>query len=383
MGFTRSDFTPTTGLKDTSAFPTNPPDEAAARKQVQDVLDQLKDSINTLEEELEAKEAAEKIGITYGGIASTLQAFVSAVEQSGTGTTPGNDVITNNMMKEDVKIGSLASLVSEITGDARNSITAAINFVIGWIGNISTLSTTAKTNIVVAINEVISKTIGLLTAKGDMLYRGDTDIVKLPIGIDGKILQVVDGIPSWQTLHNIQKFTSSGTFTAPKAGVYKITVVGGGASSGRTGLSGSGWFYIAGAGGPGGTAVKYVTLTKGQVVPVTVGAGGAIPGPSTSIYGNTGTQGGTSSFGSMVSATGGNGSSPSNTSSGNGASGDGVNGDYNIRMQSSATIGSTNSSAAPQQPSFLGLNYGYGGYGVSGAENFANAGGAGVVIVEW
>lgn len=122
-------------------------------------------------------------------------------------------------------------------------------------------------------------------------------------------------------LKNFVVFSTAGvsTWTVPdelKSGrKAKVTVIGAGGSGGR---SSSG-----GGGGGGGKAVKLVDLTGIESVPITVGAGGAKPAAgSTSIPGNSG---GSSSFGTFCSATGGSGGG--NVSGG--SSGIGVNGDIN------------------------------------------------------
>ena len=95
---------------------------------------------------------------------------------------------------------------------------------------------------------------------------------------------------------NQQIFTSSGTFTVP-AGVTKVEVFvwGGGGGGGVGGYSS--------VGSGGGFCQAFVTeLTPGTGITVTVGSGGAgAQAP------NAGSTGGTSSFGTFVSATGGSG----------------------------------------------------------------------------
>jgi hypothetical protein len=84
-----------------------------------------------------------------------------------------------------------------------------------------------------------------------------------------------------------QVFTASGTFTAPKAGVYFIEVIGGGGGGAHGGGPASG--------GTGGARLRrQVTLAAGQQVAVTVGNGGAPNADGTA-----------SSFGPYVSAPGG------------------------------------------------------------------------------
>jgi hypothetical protein len=94
------------------------------------------------------------------------------------------------------------------------------------------------------------------------------------------------------------KYTTNGTFTVPEGVTQiKVTVVGGGG-----GYVMSPDFKYGSKGGDGGIAVKYVTgLTENQVITVTVGTKGST---LNAFYGSAGT-GGTSSFGSYCTATGG------------------------------------------------------------------------------
>jgi hypothetical protein len=113
--------------------------------------------------------------------------------------------------------------------------------------------------------------------------------------LDGKHLSEIGG----GMKHQI--FTSSGTFTVP-SGVTSVLVTliggGGGGSKGRgTDAPGSG-------GGSGGVYYRTpVTVTSGSSISVTIGAGGA--GGAGTTY--NGSAGGTSSFGTYLSATGGAG----------------------------------------------------------------------------
>ena len=122
--------------------------------------------------------------------------------------------------------------------------------------------------------------------QGSLLYRGASSWSALAPGTSGQLLQTGGSAanPSWTTqqerLPIMQVIVSSGTFTVP-AGVdkIKVTVVGGGGNGASAG----------GGGGGGGTCIIYATgLTAGGTVAVTVGAAG-----------------GTSSFGTYCTATGG------------------------------------------------------------------------------
>lgn len=97
-----------------------------------------------------------------------------------------------------------------------------------------------------------------------------------------------------------------------------VKVIGGGGSGGRA--------AGGGGGGGGGIAEKLIDLTEVESVTLTVGNGGIAPAAGTSNIG--GTNGGTTSFGSILSATGGTGGA---TPSG-GACGVGIGGDFNTSL---------------------------------------------------
>lgn len=134
-----------------------------------------------------------------------------------------------------------------------------------------------------------------------------------------KALHVSDsGILDFSTSgpKSIQTFNSSGTWNKP-SGISKVLVqlVGGGGAASSYGESG----------GAGGFAEKLIDVTSISSVTVTVGLGSTA---YTSYSGAAG-QGGTSSFGSYLSATGGRGANTSFQHCG-GLPGVGSGGDLNI-----------------------------------------------------
>ncbi len=205
--------------------------------------------------------------------------------------------------------------------------------------------------------------------------------------IDFKLAQLRPGFGS-----GVQTFGQSGTFAVPN-GVTQVEVeVWGGGSGSFASVSG----IPSGGGGGGGYGRKRVTgLTAGTQIGVTVGAGGA-GGTS----GSNPTPGGSSSFGSFVTATGGglnplaSLASPQNGAPGGGGSG----GDFNAGGSSGqAGIsnvgglggaapmgGAQNSGTSGNQGVFPGG--GASGAGTGSAGNQAYPGGpgaAGFVIVRW
>jgi len=101
----------------------------------------------------------------------------------------------------------------------------------------------------------------------------------------------------WHQALRYTDFTASGSFVVPD-GCTKVYVelVGGGAGGRYFGSA-----QVNYGAGAGGFAAGWFTVTPGDIIPVTIGAGGTgeVSG------GAPATNGGTSSFGSLVSATGG------------------------------------------------------------------------------
>lgn len=201
-------------------------------------------------------------------------------------------------------------------------------------------------------------------------------------------------------------FTSSGTYTKnPYADLIEVELVGGGGGAGGAASSASGATAAAAGAGAGGYSRKTIQNTSvGDTETVTIGAGGN----GGAAGNNNGTDGGTTSFGSHLQATGGAGSAGSASTSGSGGNsgangGVGSGGDVNVAGASGGGVrivaGGTNTWTGYGGNSFFGgggrqtsgsageagQSYGAGGGGgnsnASGSAVAGGAGKAGIVIV--
>lgn len=201
----------------------------------------------------------------------------------------------------------------------------------------------------------------------------------------------------------VKVFASSGVFSVPanktKVMAYVIGA-GGGGSGGQGSVNTLNGGYGGGGGGGGGLARKLITgLSPDSTINVTVGPGGV--GANFAASGNsTGSAGGTSSFGSFVSASGGGGSS----NFVGGVGGRGIGGDINnsLGYGGHSTVrggnpyiwwgghggGGTSVSGGGfnPEPGTNGDSPGRGGSGASNVNNVGAKGGDGangLVVVYW
>jgi len=234
--------------------------------------------------------------------------------------------------------------------------------------------------------------------------------VGLPVGTGANVLLQLNGsgqIPAVDAglTHGHAILTSSGTHTIASTSEKVIVIGGGGAGGGSDGGS----LHEAGGGGSGGVSLKWLTsLTVGNTISVTVGAGGA--GASA----NQGGIGGSSSISSgsqsitTVTANGGMGGGVPGGGSGNQSGGGGASAGSGGDLNWGGTQGangpqaSGNGSAGHGAPGPLGgggnMGNGRGATGGNGSAPGAGGGGggdsgsvastggngaAGIVIFEW
>lgn len=219
-----------------------------------------------------------------------------------------------------------------------------------------------------------------LTSNNVLLGNGTSAVQTVAPGATGNVLQsngttwVSAASSGSYTNGTTLLYTSPATFTVP-TGVTAVSVMcigggGGGSSPGGTGgVGGTGWAYVSG-------------LTPGGTVSVTVGAGG------TGFVNSPGSPGGTSSFGSYLSATGGNPNNSGGSSSASVPSGIvlGINSNSMIPPWAIGT-GTSRPAPGPQGSTTWTAAGGYrpgAGGGPTSVNNWNGAGGtSGVVMIQY
>ena len=101
----------------------------------------------------------------------------------------------------------------------------------------------------------------------------------------------IDDTISVGTFNKMFFSQTSGSYIAPRTGVYRITLKSGGGGGGGQGAN---IYSCGGGGGEGGTLIFYTQLIKDQAYPFVIGAGG-----SAGADGTTGNAGGATSFNSV------------------------------------------------------------------------------------
>lgn len=192
-------------------------------------------------------------------------------------------------------------------------------------------------------------------------------------------VSVTTGVRYQKTLIT-EVITETTNWTAPNivGGAVDVRLFGGGGSSGDANLTYS-YQNFAGGGGGGYMAHDTVTVRTGQIVPITIGAGGARRTTGLSGYGGTG---GITSFGDYLSASGGGGGQCQSSygTGGNGGTGGGASAD----VSQAAVVGKGGDGdygggggGANAQPGGAGGSYGGGGGGGGSYSDYYSAGGNG------
>jgi len=131
MAFVRMTYTPATGLKDTTAFPTTPASEDAARKQIQDMLDQVTVKVNALmtalEDDTSGSSGAENVGskaiagveVSAGVSAVTVHDQIVAVKAIADSASAG--VLTAGSISDSNMFGSAVVPLSAMAANSVDS----------------------------------------------------------------------------------------------------------------------------------------------------------------------------------------------------------------------------------------------------------------------
>lgn len=169
-------------------------------------------------------------------------------------------------------------------------------------------------------------------------------------------------------------YTASGSYT-PAANVKAIIVevVGGGGGGGYAISSGS-YNAAAGGGGAGGYSKKYIPITSQTPIPYTIGTGGT-RGIASSRTGPT--SGGTSSFGTFLSASGGLGGGNAIASSAAASAASGGSGGSGALGIINSNGGSGMSSVVSSAAAGSSAGYGFGGQSMLSGQPGYGAGGNG------
>jgi len=305
---------------------------------------------------------------------------------STTGTVPGNVTLTLN--------DNPSQAGTPVTAARMNNIETGISTLDG--GHITGPVTTVGLAGATAASRYVGATASGAPATGTFA-KGD-----FVVDQTGTFwICVTAGSPgTWAKPTNTgyQIITTTSTFTVP-LGVTRIYVQmiggGGGGAGGWGNATGTGLMGGVSGGGGGGYAAAWMSVTPGQQITATVGAGGAGgAGGSSSGSGNTlggtGSGGGTTVF-NGVGCYGGSGANPSNTTSGS-AGGVGVGCPIVVIGGAGGYYSTFNSSGAPGGTAANNGVSGYGTGGQGGGESpgySPNAGQAGspgangAVIIAW
>lgn len=182
---------------------------------------------------------------------------------------------------------------------------------------------------------------------------------------------------------------TSGTYTAPVTGLYKITVKGGGGGGGAGYYLSGQSSNAGGGGGEGGTTIAYEKMTAGDTATVVIGAGGAggaaganngVAGGNSSVVINSNTYTGSGGGGGSFANVGGSGGSGTINGAAGGTSSRSVAGNTAFGGNGGGNGGGTGSSEAGYSGT---QGSGGGGGGVYNANTAGGAGGNGYVWFEY
>ncbi len=354
-----------------------------------------------------------------------------AIKISNTTVITDSREITNLGAPLDVSQGGTGVIslgTGVIVGSGTNPVTTKANPVGAFVGTTDNQTLTNKTlgagtaivdgnidNVIIGSGTPGPGTFSTLNVTGNtQLGDAGTDVTTLAgqvvtngsAGTSGQVLtsRGTNLSPQWAlptaSSFGAQAFTSSGTFTIPaNVTSLKVTLIGGGGGSGGAGGGGFGFDGIGGNGGGGGSAVVYLTsMTPGNTISVTVGAGGTAGNSAPGAGGTGGSSqisSGTQSITTVTAAGGGGGGAGLGGEIGPGAGSGGSGGTTtNATWGVSGQAGVTGLVGGASLLGFgmvtpLSVGALYGGGATGGVSNdypsgiAGRAGAAGFVLMEW
>ena len=209
------------------------------------------------------------------------QSLIATMNVSGIYSNTGVQMIGANGTVSNTAITGLIT-ASQIATVANTQITGLVTA--------SQIATVANTQITGNLTATTSTNLSGGGANTVVYQSAAGTTAYLTNGTTGQFLAAnTSGAPTWGTpgggFSQAQVFTSSGSFTVPSSGKFKVTIIGGGGSGGTRGDG----THTAGGAGGGGSVVKWFTgATSGATANVTIGSGGAGIVSSVSTNGNVG-----------------------------------------------------------------------------------------------
>ena len=255
---------------------------------------------------------------------------------------------------------------------ARDSINSNTTARLGDGATAAQTGTTAATTVQGRLRELTFNRIGAVNATGGTATAGPAN---------AKLNAIITALGGNLGGSRMQIFTANGTWTRPP-GVNSVTAIciAGGGGGGRPALNISGLSpgWTAGGGGAGGLAIRTVPVTGN--ITVTIGAGGN--GATTAS--GTGSAGGVSSFGNLVSASGGRGGTATTNNANQGGAagahhGFTLHGSTNLDGGNNGQggAGRLTGQLAGANPGALGAFNGNGAAGANAGANTSGGGGGG------
>lgn len=235
-----------------------------------------------------------------GSVGDTRNVLIEAIDSEGNRSA----VKTHTLTITSNNAPSMAGFTHTVPASVNQATTATIQFSgatdadsdpVTYSIDAGTSGLTFSKAIGIAANESVTMTVpgSVLPSKAVSftVYAVDNKGAQTPVVINLNIL----GVSQWE-LSTVGTFS----FVPPVDGTYEVIVIGAGAS----GLARHSSGYSGGAGGAGGLACGNYALSKSNSYSVVVGQGGADIGINVDSV-TAGNPGGSSSFGTLLSATGG------------------------------------------------------------------------------